>query len=155
MQHSPTEAYRIYMASPQWRRLRQAKFAEVGRRCERCGGRECIEVHHRSYQNFGRERLEELEVLCRPCHAGEHGEDWDDALPVAGIRDAEFAARAHLERKQQAELALLAGLEVVDVEVASMLTCSDELDKLALRDLRWLQKRSKKMRRSLGQAAAA
>jgi hypothetical protein len=44
------------------------------RRCERCGTQcETLDVHHRTYENRGTERPDQLEVLCRLCHGIAHG----------------------------------------------------------------------------------
>lgn len=32
-----------------------------------------LHVHHNTYVNYGEERLEDLIVLCRECHADFHG----------------------------------------------------------------------------------
>jgi hypothetical protein len=34
-----------------------------------------LEVHHRTYERLGRERPEDLLVLCEKCHAVEHGRE--------------------------------------------------------------------------------
>ena len=41
----------------------------AGGRCERCGERtRRLEVHHLTYERFGRELLTDLQALCEPCH---------------------------------------------------------------------------------------
>ena len=43
----------------------------AGDKCERCKtpkGLRRLEVHHRTYERFGNERLEDLEVVCVLCH---------------------------------------------------------------------------------------
>lgn len=68
-----SRAYLEYLASDEWQRVRQRVFATRLRRCERCkifGVR--LDLHHKSYANFGNERDEDLELLCRSCHIGEH-----------------------------------------------------------------------------------
>lgn len=65
------EKYLDYIASAQWKRIRDAKIAEVGGVCERCGisrFSERLEVHHLHYKTFKKERLEDLQVLCHKCH---------------------------------------------------------------------------------------
>lgn len=62
--------YRRYLRSEVWRRKRAAKFAQVGRRCERadrtCSG--AIQVHHRTYKHVGHESMSDLQVLCQKHH---------------------------------------------------------------------------------------
>lgn len=65
------EKYLDYIASAQWKRIRDAKIAEVGGVCERCGiskFTERLEVHHLHYKTFKKERLSDLQVLCHKCH---------------------------------------------------------------------------------------
>jgi hypothetical protein len=62
--------YQAYMRSPQWDRLKRLVWNRAGGRCERCGrlGGQ-LDVHHKTYEHFRCERLNELELLCRePCH---------------------------------------------------------------------------------------
>ena len=63
-----TNEYREYLFSPKWHRIRQRKFKQVGRKCELCGALDKIEVHHLTYQRLFRERLGDLQVLCKSCH---------------------------------------------------------------------------------------
>lgn len=75
--------YRDYLASPAWQKIRDAKIDAVGQRCERCptygkrgpnGVILGLHVHHRNYERCpGRERLDDLEVLCIVCHQVAHG----------------------------------------------------------------------------------
>ena len=61
--------YDYYMQSPPWFD-RRAKVIERARgHCEKCGcPTERFEVHHKTYDRFGSEPLEDLEALCAPCH---------------------------------------------------------------------------------------
>jgi len=60
--------YRAYIRSDAWQARRMVALAAAGWRCQRCGARNDLEVHHRSYTHFGCERAEELEVLCAAHH---------------------------------------------------------------------------------------
>jgi hypothetical protein len=50
-----------------WRQVRAAALAR-DRGCRLCGDDRELEVHHRSYQRWGREEPADLTVLCRGCH---------------------------------------------------------------------------------------
>lgn len=63
--------YETYMASRDWFARRKAALA-MQKVCQRCGAHDHLEVHHRSYENLGRETLDDLEVLCDECHDREH-----------------------------------------------------------------------------------
>ncbi len=68
------ERQRMY-ASGEWRRLRRKVYARAGGICERCGSTELLHMHHvkpwAEYPEF-RLTIENIELLCRPCHIDEH-----------------------------------------------------------------------------------
>lgn len=70
------------MASPAWERKRQRKLKDVGFRCQDCGTKRRLEVHHLTYARLGKERLKDLRALCHDCHKKRHGHmrDEDDML---------------------------------------------------------------------------
>jgi 5-methylcytosine-specific restriction endonuclease McrA len=73
--------YAAYQRSHHWRRLRK-KLLEARRyRCEHCGKEDPyrdekrgfrLHVHHLTYERLGKERLEDLQALCRDCHRLAH-----------------------------------------------------------------------------------
>lgn len=71
-QHWTAENYADYLQTPWWRKRRNQALADAGWTCERCLARKGLQVHHRSYTRLGAELREDLEVLCRTCHEGEH-----------------------------------------------------------------------------------
>ena len=66
-----SKAYEKYMASPAWRRKRDQVIEHNKGKCAWCGA-EGKQVHHKTYDNIGRELLSELEMLCGKCHKEEH-----------------------------------------------------------------------------------
>ena len=64
----------FYLRSAHWKRTAKAARRRAGGRCERCGMRGRLDVHHRSYARLWRERPGDLEALCRRCHRLEHKE---------------------------------------------------------------------------------
>lgn len=69
--------YGDYLNSPKWKRLRRRKIRSVGSACEACGIPELkakwLDVHHLTYERFGKERMSDLQALCRKCHNKAHG----------------------------------------------------------------------------------
>lgn len=72
--------YQSHLSSKKWARLRKQKLIDANFTCERCGYSVethiveiPIDVHHKTYERFGDERLDDLEVLCRHCHQAHHG----------------------------------------------------------------------------------
>ena len=64
------------MQSEHWRLLRGAKL-QLSPRCERCKGKEELEVHHVVYRaNLFDGELSDLKTLCHGCHMEEHAKEW-------------------------------------------------------------------------------
>jgi hypothetical protein len=69
--------YSLYLQTPHWQAMRQATWERCGNRCQLCNSQDGLHVHHRTYENLGRENPEDLIVLCSKCHAKFH-----DKLPL-------------------------------------------------------------------------
>lgn len=89
---------------PQWQGgirndyYRRVAFQAHGEICNRCGDTDGLEVHHID-RNRRNNRPDNLEVLCRKCHANEHhgigdrwSRDWDQCREC-GRRDRKHAAK--------------------------------------------------------------
>jgi len=59
--------YEEYLQTARWKALAMRVKADRGR-CESCGSTRYLQVHHVTYERLGRERYEDLQVLCRTCH---------------------------------------------------------------------------------------
>jgi len=79
--------YAAYLRSPQWRATRERTLRLRGRRCEACGSRHRLDVHHRTYVRLGRETEDDLRVLCRHCHETAHDAAKARRQPVATTTD--------------------------------------------------------------------
>lgn len=70
-------AYREYLKSEHWRLLRGAKI-QISPKCEACGSKQELEVHHKIYRAFWTEsELRDLKTLCHGCHITEHAKEWE------------------------------------------------------------------------------
>ena len=68
------EAYRLYLASPDWRLKRDARLDIDGHKCTMCESYQDLHVHHVTYENVGDEIVRtELLTVCRDCHSLIHG----------------------------------------------------------------------------------
>jgi 5-methylcytosine-specific restriction endonuclease McrA len=65
--------YLLYLRSPVWRLRRRLWILGAWGRCERCGSRRRLTIHHRTYRRLGHERRADVEVLCWSCHRAKHG----------------------------------------------------------------------------------
>lgn len=65
--------YKDYLESDHWKRLRKRKLYQSGNKCQLCGSKENLNVHHNTYENRGCEKDEDLVVLCNECHKKHHG----------------------------------------------------------------------------------
>lgn len=67
------EQYAEYLTSPSWKMRRDAAVKRAEGRCQLCNSDANLNVHHRTYENVGREKPTDLTVLCRSCHEKFHG----------------------------------------------------------------------------------
>ena len=88
--------YHKYLASREWSVKREAIKRRSKGMCERCDLFPMRDVHHLTYEHIYHEPLEDLQAICRPCHAFESGiEDAVDPIDVLGwafdadIRDSD------------------------------------------------------------------
>ena len=64
--------YNEYLRTEHWRLLRGAKL-QMAPKCERCGAKEEIEVHHKRYrESWYASKVCDLETLCHGCHTLHH-----------------------------------------------------------------------------------
>lgn len=63
----------VYLKSDAWQRKRHVVFKRDNWRCVYCGSR-ATQVHHKRYAkyNIGKEPIEWLESICKPCHDKKH-----------------------------------------------------------------------------------
>ena len=59
--------YEKYIRSTQWKNMRK-DILRLRDRCEGCGTKHSLELHHKTYERLGRELISDLEVLCKSCH---------------------------------------------------------------------------------------
>lgn len=64
--------YLIYLRSPAWRVRRRIWIFRAHGRCEQCGSRRRLTIHHRTYNRLGHERRSDVTVLCWSCHRLQH-----------------------------------------------------------------------------------
>lgn len=66
----------VYLKSPHWENTREKTLKRDEYRCRFCGcsstKSNCLEVHHRDYDNLWRETDSTLITLCKRCHNGMH-----------------------------------------------------------------------------------
>ena len=61
------DLHREYIKSPVWKEFRKRALSHYGAICNRCG-EHGTDVDHLHYDNWGQEKLEDVQILCRPCH---------------------------------------------------------------------------------------
>lgn len=68
------DKYNEYLRSDKWALKRQQKAQEQNFRCEICDKFlvKGFHIHHKTYKNFGNEKLSDLQFLCEECHINVH-----------------------------------------------------------------------------------
>lgn len=66
--------YSKYLKTPHWKKVRDLKLRECEHKCQLCGSKVRLEVHHNSYEHLWLEEMymNDLVVLCHRCHAKFH-----------------------------------------------------------------------------------
>ena len=64
--------YQTFLKTDEWQRKRLDAIENARGQCERCGSKDGIQVHHKTYERRGEELPEDLIVLCLRCHKNEH-----------------------------------------------------------------------------------
>lgn len=69
--------YYDFLKTPYWDGIRNYKLKRAKYCCELCGGKGVLNVHHKTYENHGREHIriiadKDLIVLCKDCHEKFH-----------------------------------------------------------------------------------
>ena len=66
------EAYHNYLDSDAWSVIRSIVLMKAGFKCEKCGEKEHLHIHHLNYSTVFNESLKDLVLLCRECHKEQH-----------------------------------------------------------------------------------
>jgi len=63
-----TMPYQEYLTTPEWDKRRRQHLKKAGYRCQVCNATGALSIHHRTYDDRGEERPQDLIALCRNCH---------------------------------------------------------------------------------------
>jgi len=130
--------YQRYLASREWAVRKRAVRERAQGCCERCLLLPLAATHHLTYEHVGAEPLEDLQGVCKPCHAFESGlADFDPAEWARLVMVAGFAALGkrgpvtHQDRDRYCAALVGAAEELVDV-------LGVEMAERAIDTLRWV-----------------
>lgn len=68
---SDKNKYNQYLRSKDWKRKRN-DIIRLIKKCEVCGSKKSLEVHHLHYKNIFNELYSDLKLMCKRCHHYEH-----------------------------------------------------------------------------------
>lgn len=69
-----SKEYEEYMLSERWFAKRREVFRAKGIKCQVCSTSSYLHIHHGTYERFTKELIDDLFVLCKPCHKKLHKE---------------------------------------------------------------------------------
>jgi len=65
--------YKNYLSGSHWRNFRKRALEHHGMKCADCGEENVrFDIHHLTYERFGKEELSDVVVLCHNCHHKRH-----------------------------------------------------------------------------------
>ena len=64
--------YNEYLLSNWWLNKFEVVFKFHERKCQICGSKNRIVIHHKTYEHLGNEPMKDLMILCQTCHIKEH-----------------------------------------------------------------------------------
>lgn len=67
-----TVDYDSYIHSAQWQDKRKQRLAIDDFKCQMCGNKDNLEVHHVTYDRLGNENMDDIITLCDKCHTKVH-----------------------------------------------------------------------------------
>lgn len=72
---SQKKHYNVFIRGAYWKLVRNIILKRDEKTCQKCGSKEKLQVHHKTYKNHLREHenLQDLVTLCENCHKKEHG----------------------------------------------------------------------------------
>lgn len=73
-----TMPYKEYLQTDHWKNVRKRALFRANYKCQLCGSKENLNVHHNTYENRGEEKDEDLVVLCENCHGKFHDKICDE-----------------------------------------------------------------------------
>lgn len=65
--------YVDYLNTEHWKHFREQVFIFYNRECQVCKSKAGLNVHHKTYENRGRETFNDIILLCNECHKKIHG----------------------------------------------------------------------------------
>jgi len=77
--------YKRYIKSDAWKLKRLDAIKHHGQDCQQCGHFlpiSMIQVHHITYKRLGKELMEDLMIVCKPCHEKIHGINQESELDI-------------------------------------------------------------------------
>ena len=63
--------YSDYLKSKHWMEFRQ-EILSIRKKCQHCGIKKNLNIHHKHYRTIGKEAGEDIIVLCKECHLRYH-----------------------------------------------------------------------------------
>lgn len=66
------ESYQEYLESNLWKEKRTWILKCFKNKCQKCGEKGFLQVHHKNYNSVGNENMDDVTVLCYKCHKEEH-----------------------------------------------------------------------------------
>jgi len=74
--------YKEYLKTDHWQRVSILAKENADNKCQLCNGEGVLHTHHRTYENLGHEKYNDLIVLCQKCHEKFHNRRPQIFIPI-------------------------------------------------------------------------
>lgn len=83
------DVYNRYLLSEAWADKKSQVLKRDGYRCVCCNTQAALQVHHKTYENIGKEPLSDLASMCKSCHDATHERQRQQEKPAVDVPETD------------------------------------------------------------------
>lgn len=78
--------YKSYLKTEHWELKKKEYISVYKKECALCKSKKALHLHHKTYDNVGKEKLEDLVLLCKHCHNEVHNNEHEDEDMIKNVK---------------------------------------------------------------------
>ncbi len=79
--------YEEYLQTETWAKKRKERMTTDCYKCTQCGSTDNLQVHHKTYERLGYERMDDLSTMCKECHFKIHDDSFSIKQLLSELRE--------------------------------------------------------------------